>query len=95
MPRNKLPNPMTKLIKKPAPSRIKNFRAHIPICLDKKNFIVKTADSTEELRAALKLRHDVFLDELLKRMGVNIKHNFTKILNLRAGKKYVDTFSCA
>ncbi|HPF00289.1 MAG TPA: PglZ domain-containing protein [Bacteroidales bacterium] len=33
------------------------------------------------------------LDELLKRMGVNIKHNFTKILNLRAGKKYVDTFS--
>nr|MBP7195659.1 GNAT family N-acetyltransferase [Candidatus Cloacimonadota bacterium] len=67
MPRNKLPNPMTKLIKKPAPSRIKNFRAHIPICLDKKNFIVKTADSTEELRAALKLRHDVFLDELLKR----------------------------
>ena len=31
--------------------------------------------------------------ELLKRLGLNIKHNFSKILNLRAGRKYVDTFS--
>lgn len=48
-------------------NRIKYFRAHIPICIDKKNFIIKTADSPEELRQALMLRHDVFLAELLKR----------------------------
>jgi len=48
-------------------NRIKKFRAHIPICIDKKNFIIKTADSPEELRQALMLRHDVFLTELLKR----------------------------
>lgn len=67
MPRAKLPNPVKMLLKKPAPNRMKDFRAHIPIFLEKKNFIVKTADSTEELRAALRLRHDVFLQELLKR----------------------------
>jgi len=33
------------------------------------------------------------LGELLKRSGLNIKFNFSKILNLRAGRKYVDTFS--
>ncbi|NLK50468.1 MAG: GNAT family N-acetyltransferase [Candidatus Cloacimonetes bacterium] len=49
------------------PNRMKNFRAHIPVYLEKRNFIVKTADSTEELRAALRLRHEVFLEELLQR----------------------------
>lgn len=48
-------------------SRMKNFSAHIPIHIEKNNFIVKTADSTEELREALRLRHDIFLQELLKR----------------------------
>jgi putative hemolysin len=46
---------------------MKNFSANIPIYIEKKNFIVKTADSPEELREALRLRHDVFLMELLKR----------------------------
>lgn len=31
--------------------------------------------------------------ELTKRVGLNIKYNFAKILNLRAGRKYVETFS--
>lgn len=31
--------------------------------------------------------------ELLKRLGLNVKFNFSKILNLRAGKKYVESFS--
>ncbi|MCK9557364.1 MAG: GNAT family N-acetyltransferase [Candidatus Cloacimonetes bacterium] len=48
-------------------NRMNNFRAHIPILIEKKNFIVKTADCREELYDALKLRHDVFLMELLKR----------------------------
>ncbi len=47
--------------------RMKDFRAHIPILIEKKNYIVKTADSTEELHQALKLRHEVFLTELLHR----------------------------
>ncbi|MDD2229345.1 MAG: GNAT family N-acetyltransferase [Candidatus Cloacimonetes bacterium] len=48
-------------------NRIKHFTANIPILIEKKSFIVKTADSPEELHEALKLRHDVFLMELLKR----------------------------
>ncbi len=67
MPQPRLPNPMRILkIKRPV-SRLKDFRAHIPISLEKRNYIVKTADNNEELRAALKLRHEVFLEELLKR----------------------------
>ncbi len=53
------------------PKRLKNFRAHIPIRIEKKNYLVKTADSPEELHAALKLRHDVFLEELLKKRKRN------------------------
>ena len=48
-------------------SRLRDFRAHINIYIEKRNYIVKTADSNEELRAALKLRHEVFLEELLKK----------------------------
>lgn len=75
-------------------NRMKNFRAHIPIHIEKKNYIVKTADSREELQAALKLRHDVFLSELLKkrkRSGID-KDRFDKlcdhliIIDKRTGK---------
>ena len=62
-------------------NRLKNFRAHIPILIEKKKFIVKTADSREELHAALKLRHDVFITELLKkqkRSGLD-KDRFDKL----------------
>lgn len=58
---------IAKVLKVGSYRRIKNFSAHIPIYIEKKNFIVKTADSSEELHAALRLRHDVFLLELLKR----------------------------
>ena len=43
------------------------FRAHIPLLIDKKKYIIKTADSTAEFRSALRLRHDVFLEEFLNR----------------------------
>lgn len=49
------------------PNRLKNFSAHIPIYIEKRNYIVKTANSNEELREALRLRHEVFYAELLKR----------------------------
>ncbi len=52
-------------------NRMKHFSAFIPIYIEKKNFIVKTADSPEELHEALRLRHDVFLEELLKRKKRN------------------------
>jgi len=71
--------PKTKI--KPAKEKAKKrrnlrtFSAHIPILIDKKNYIVKTANSADELRQALQLRHDVFLSELLhrkKRSGLDI-----------------------
>lgn len=52
-------------------NRMKYFSAYIPIYIEKKNFIVKTADSPEELKEALRLRHDVFLEELLKKKKRN------------------------
>ncbi len=59
-------NTATKILHKfTKPSRKKHFSAHIPLYIDKKNFIIKTANTTDELHAALKLRHDVFLEELL------------------------------
>lgn len=74
-------NPVNAFKKLKRSNRLKNFRAHIPINIDKKNFIVKTADSTEELHEALKLRHDVFLTELIhksKRSGMD-RDKFDKL----------------
>lgn len=65
----------------PQTGRLKNFTAHIPFTIEKKNYIVKTADSNAELSAALKLRHEVFLEELLnkkKRGGVD-RDRFDKL----------------
>lgn len=58
---------MATIVNKLGKNRMKNFRAHIPFLIEKKNFIIKTADSKEELYAALKMRHDIFLEELLKK----------------------------
>lgn len=63
---NQLLDLVKKLTRKPV-NRWKYFSAHIPIYIEKKNFIVKTTDSPAELQEALKLRHDVFLEELLKK----------------------------
>lgn len=66
---------MATIVNKLGRNRMKNFRAHIPLIIEKKNFIVKTADSKDELYAALKMRHDIFLEELLKkrrRSGLDI-----------------------
>ncbi len=67
MPEMTLPNPIGMFRIRFRKSRLRDFRAHINIYLEKRNYIVKTADSNEEFRAALKLRHEVFLEELLKR----------------------------
>lgn len=57
--------------------KLKNYKPKIPIYLEKKNFIIKTADNADELHSALKLRHDVFIEELLhkrKKSGMDIDH---------------------
>ncbi len=65
MPTLKLKDPIHLMQKLGRKSRKKHFTAHIPLFIDKKNFIIKTANTTDELHSALKLRHDVFLEELL------------------------------
>lgn len=67
MPENKQLQELAAKLKLIRKNRMKNFFAYIPIYIEKRNFIIKTADSPEELREALRLRHDVFLEELLKR----------------------------
>ncbi|HRY83441.1 MAG TPA: GNAT family N-acyltransferase [Candidatus Cloacimonadota bacterium] len=65
---NPFPKKTLKLAGKAKPrNRLRNFYAHIPVYIEKKNYIIKTAETIEELRAALRLRHDVFLQELLKK----------------------------
>jgi putative hemolysin len=54
-----------------------HYTSKIPIFLDKKNFIIKTAEDSKELHEALKLRHEVFLEELLhkkKKSGLDKDH---------------------
>lgn len=56
-------------------NHVRNFTPKIPIYLDKKNYIIKTADNAEELYSALRLRHDVFIEELLhkrKKSGLDV-----------------------
>lgn len=67
MPEHKQLNYLTAALKMGKTNRLKNFTANISIFIDKKNFVVKTANSPQELHEALMLRHDVFLTELLKR----------------------------
>jgi putative hemolysin len=57
------------------PRNMRAYSPNIPIYLEKKNFIIKTADNRQELYEALKLRHDIFIEELLhkrKKSGLDI-----------------------
>ena len=67
--------PKILVAKKRPVNRMKDYSAHIPVCIEKKNYLIKTADTIEELRSALRLRHDIFLQELLKkkkRSGIDL-----------------------
>ncbi len=46
-------------------NRIKNFHPKISLYIEKQNYIIKTAENTDELQKALRLRHDVFIEEIL------------------------------
>ncbi len=45
--------------------QLKSYAPKLPVYLEKKKYIIKTADNFQELKQALKLRHDVFYEELL------------------------------
>ncbi len=45
----------------------KQYAPKIPLYLERKNYIIKTADNLQELHSALRLRHSVFIEELLKK----------------------------
>lgn len=75
MKQKKPVNPIKTMTRALTKNHIKNYTPKIPIYLEKKNFIVKTADNAAELYEALRLRHDVFIDELLhkrKKSGMDI-----------------------
>jgi len=59
---------------------LKDFEPKIEFCLDKGDFVVKTAQNTQEVLQALKLRHDVFYEELL--------------LEKKSGLIDIDRFDC-
>jgi len=68
-------SPQDQLHKTISRLRIKNYKSNISIFIEKRNFVVKTADTPEELYEALRLRHDVFIEELLhkhKKTGLDI-----------------------
>jgi putative hemolysin len=65
---------MSKAISK---HHFQRFTPKIPIYLDKKNFIIKTASNARELYDVLRLRHEVFIEELLskhRKSGIDIDY---------------------
>jgi len=87
-------NPL-KLVTKVIPKQGgKPYSAKIQIYLEKKNYIIKTADNIHELNQALRLRHDVFIKEQLKkekRSGLDKDHfdrrcDHLLIIEIHSGK---------
>lgn len=50
--------------------QIKKFKSKISFCIENKNYLVKTAQSPEELLNVLKLRYEVFYKELLHKKNI-------------------------
>ncbi len=73
--RQKLDGGIAALMAKPYLMQLAGFRAKISLCIDKRDFIIKTAESEYDLEQALRLRHEVFIVELLGRkrlFGIDI-----------------------
>lgn len=56
---------MAALVTRPYLIPLAGYRARVRLSIDKKEYIIKTADNELELEQALKLRHEVFIVELL------------------------------
>ena len=57
--------------------KFNNFKQKLPVYLERKKFIIKTAENSFELKNALNLRHEVFYKELLNKssdIGLDIDH---------------------
>ncbi len=48
-------------------NELRSFRPHVRLFFEKESFAIKTVESSWELEAALKLRHDVFYEEMQQR----------------------------
>ncbi len=62
--------PITAFLVKPYLLPLAGFRAKVPLFIDRGEYFIKTADNEEELDQALRLRHEVFIEELLGRRGI-------------------------
>ncbi len=71
----KYDNGIGALLARPYMLQIAGFRGKVPMEIDKGEYVVKTAENEFELEQALRLRHDVFIVELLGRkklFGIDI-----------------------
>lgn len=67
--------PFADNILRPGYLPLKSFKQKAKVCIEKGDFIVKTAEDHQELSKALRLRYDVFYRELLEKrllMGMDI-----------------------
>ncbi len=58
---------LVRILKTMEMNRLKKFKSKISFNIEKKNYILKTAENYDELLQALQLRHTVFYEELLKK----------------------------
>jgi putative hemolysin len=68
-------NPFAMMSRAIKNNSLKHYKPYIKLFIDKKNFIIKTAENWHDLNLALHLRHDVFIDEILhkkKKSGIDI-----------------------
>ncbi len=59
--------PLDRLLAMPYNTVIRSFRPKIRIVMEKERFILKTAENGDELKKALRLRHEVYYQELLSK----------------------------
>ena len=67
--------PISTMLTRPYLIPFSNFRAKVRILIDRGDYVVKTADNEDELDMTLRLRHEVFIEELLGKrnlFGVDI-----------------------
>lgn len=62
--------PFPQLISRPYLVQFSNYRANVKIEIDKGDFLIKTADTLDELDAVFRLRHSVFIEEMLGRKNI-------------------------
>ncbi len=62
--------PFPQLLSRPYLVQFSNYRANVKIEIDKGEFLIKTAQTLDELDAVFRLRHSVFIEEMLGKKNV-------------------------